>query len=954
MNFTFGPQPGQILFFHGVPAGLGDDKNPVVPAKQPPVAMERTDYNSPSPLARFTFATHRTFVSSHQGDTPAADKGVDGESRSKEDREPNAALALRCSKEYRMHMHTCHGELSRLYTRLESGVAQDSLDPMDSALMDSVARTVQLLGNSSGQGVQHQSFAAAVAEISQYLEFSELVWTLCELIHLRPSTVSVASGVVQWALTLECWFDRMPFPEGFSDEQLQEKGSDRFYVLRHHAMRNRLLRARSSFRDMLEAEIRTQNSMGNHQPNSIRGSLFQALDQALAERPAYKPTKAFQRDWDSWKVSLRRHIQRIESALSELRSTGSNGSGDIEELENLNGVLEIFHILNGEGVSARRSGYGGGPSSREVTWIPVLVSELAFNRPGAVASEVARIMDRCIREVGSGDEQRDTIVDNMVQDALVSSMLPVVIQDLFESGHMVVPGTQSRLTVPWVAAHLTDVLSIGGLIPDYPIDGMPGSDGGLRDYYIEEYAFSLQRGGGADVAADYLGTCSFQSSMGHPRMHNMLTRAWSSQYTERATRKLVSIAQRFGLVHAADEICAAKAAHWQARGRTAQSLQWLTRCEDPARLTTAVQSILSRGPSHTAYTTLDTLVHGLEGSIDENSPLQSVSNVYSELYSESEVSKSKEPQATVKVSQPVAFLSRYHEACVVLKNAKDLRREIEASEDDQQSRDAVPESATPYMLDERQLMLARGNLRYLEAEAAGRLSELLCSQALDDNPTFWVPLLEFLEPLVRLRPPVVSAAHSRRILATIEEVTSSWRRDDYLPVILPPWREVQAAVFNIMITWPVSKNDLDSGRKRREFPISAGEYMTLKGMIPLLPTIEELGAESISGADLDWALMSITEASVEKAYNLNLGKSLRRKEMWDGEAGLMPRMRWALTENLAASLGEAHGSVGAFQSTISGVMISGAQPPVRRSMKNARPHKLQRKSIKTAKMAPYE
>ena len=106
----------------------------------------------------------------------------------------------------------------------------------------------------------------------------------------------------------------------------------------------------------------------------------------------------------------------------------------------------------------------------------MLISELAFNRPGAVASEVTRIMDRCIREVGSGDEQRDTIVDNMVQDTLVVSMLPVVIQDLFESGHMVVPGTQSRLTVPWVAAHLTDVLTIAGLIPEYAIDGMP--DGG--------------------------------------------------------------------------------------------------------------------------------------------------------------------------------------------------------------------------------------------------------------------------------------------------------------------------------------------------------------------------------------------------------------------------------------------------------------------------------------------
>ena len=122
MNFTFGPQPGQILFFHGAPAGVGDESS-AVPVKQPPVAMERTDYNSPSPLARFTFATHRTFVSSHQGDTAAAaDKGTDGQSGSKEGREPNLALAFRCSKEYRMHMHSCHGELSRLYSRLENGV----------------------------------------------------------------------------------------------------------------------------------------------------------------------------------------------------------------------------------------------------------------------------------------------------------------------------------------------------------------------------------------------------------------------------------------------------------------------------------------------------------------------------------------------------------------------------------------------------------------------------------------------------------------------------------------------------------------------------------------------------------------------------------------------------------------------------------------------------------------
>ena len=136
MNFSFGPQPGQILFFHGAPPDTA-----VTVAPTSPTATERTDYNSPSPMGRFAFASHRTFIKSH------ASESIRG-SISDFGRESGAAfhdkaMALCCSREYRVHLHQCHGELSRLYGRLESGDMRDNLDPMDSALMGSVARTVR-------------------------------------------------------------------------------------------------------------------------------------------------------------------------------------------------------------------------------------------------------------------------------------------------------------------------------------------------------------------------------------------------------------------------------------------------------------------------------------------------------------------------------------------------------------------------------------------------------------------------------------------------------------------------------------------------------------------------------------------------------------------------------------------------------------------------------------------
>ena len=72
------------------------------------------------------------------------------------------------------------------------------------------------------------------------------------------------------------------------------------------------------------------------------------------------------------------------------------------------------------------------------------------------------------------------------------------------------------ITAPWSVAHLSDVLSKRNILLDVPVDSALNAtpelaklalekSPNLRDMYVEKYACSLQRGCGADIAADYLG-----------------------------------------------------------------------------------------------------------------------------------------------------------------------------------------------------------------------------------------------------------------------------------------------------------------------------------------------------------------------------------------------------------------------------------------------------------------
>ena len=82
----------------------------------------------------------------------------------------------------------------------------------------------------------------------------------------------------------------------------------------------------------------------------------------------------------------------------------------------------------------------------------------------------------------------------------------------------------------------------------------------------------LNTGGGADLAADYLATCTFQQQCDHPRMRDILTR--SHCLTDRKTEKMVSVALKHNLLAVVEDICASRASYWKRKGRTAQSLQW--------------------------------------------------------------------------------------------------------------------------------------------------------------------------------------------------------------------------------------------------------------------------------------------------------------------------------------------------------------------------------------------
>ena len=121
--------------------------------------------------------------------------------------------------------------------------------------------------------------------------------------------------------------------------------------------------------------------------------------------------------------------------------------------------------------------------------------------------------------------------------------------------------------------------------------------------------------------------------------------------------------------------------------------------------------------------------------------------------------------------------------------------------------------------------------------------------------------------------------------------------------MLPPWEEVQVAITNIFRTWELRD---DKKKANHTFEIKGDQYISLRGSIPILPSPELLG-------NIDWVdniESVITEERLKLAYNMSKKRATDYKNKTEGDdgddSGLVPRMRWALAENISMSLGAAH------------------------------------------------
>jgi hypothetical protein len=781
---------------------------------------------------------------------------------------------LNCSQEYRSQLRAADDQLKDLIQ--PPYLADDSFDddggilelpplPQELHLKRSLAR------QTNGEEQAQEALQLHLEALTAYLQLTEIVWHLCELLHLESSAKPISSSVIEWIQKFEAFVFGFPeHPEEF-DEYLKEQSRDQhdvYFTVRYYVTHGRL-------KDAMRACRAIQQDVGSKLDDLVELLLEREKLSSSFNKSARGSKRKQQQDWQNWKHAVQRAKTRAEE----------------ESDDSVVWILEL--LLTGKNLRTEQ----GNELNR--SWMSDVLLQLSYSQPQAVPHEVVRVMHKCL----DANTDPDGIASNeyytqlrvLVLECLYATRLPVVLEFLDGEGHNTVfieeLNVRGGITAPWSVAHLSDILFKHDILLDVPVDSALDATSelaklaleqspNLRDMYVEKYACSLQRGGGADLAADYLSTCTFQQRCDHPRMRDMLSR--SSCLTDRRTEQILSVAQKYHLSTVVEDVCASRAAFWKQSGRTAQSLQWLSRCKDHTKLSEAVRSLLSRGPNATDYTALDTLLQGL--GIHEND-----GDALSTSVAGTDTPAAR--QTSALLSGPIAFLSRYHETCVVIRNAEELRNALNGND------------AT--MLDERGLGLATENLHFLESEAAKRISELLCDASLEEHPMFWLPLLAQLEPYVYRRPTVISASHGRRVLRRIEEISTSWRKDDFLPPVLPAWEQVRCAIVDVFQTWKLKGDPNGPGvftGTNRTFEIKGDQYVSLCGSIPMLPT-----PESLSNANwVDNVEKVIKEEDLEKAYNETKQEASEYKKRTEGESGLVPRIRWALAENLSCSLGVAH------------------------------------------------
>ena len=280
MNFTFGG-PGQLLLFtSGPPPSSDKQSSPPLPHRQ----IERISNHTPSPYRRLQNTSHQTFRSLQEGSV-------------------SEEKILQSSKTYRTHLQDAENELMNLIEpqQYDNGSYVEPPLPLEIQFTRSLTRQQDASDSPAhAQEIMQRHFEALTA----YLQLTEIVWHLCELLHLENSSKPISSNVIDWIQKFEGYV-----LEPTTDEDIQTISRDRddiFFPVRYYICHGRIDDAIAACTPILQ-------SYGDQVQE------VQELIQLLKDRKNLSPTnkqrgskRNQQRQWNDWKKDVQEVTNRME------------------------------------------------------------------------------------------------------------------------------------------------------------------------------------------------------------------------------------------------------------------------------------------------------------------------------------------------------------------------------------------------------------------------------------------------------------------------------------------------------------------------------------------------------------------------------------------------------------------------------------------------------------------
>ena len=472
MLFTFGPQTGQLLCFRSSPPPSSDKhKEGRELSRPPPQMMERTEHNTPSPYRILQFSSHQTFMSL------ANDSSLEN--------------VLRCSQEYRRQLRDTDLLLGDIVTDLDSEDHNEDVTPLlpPPLLPSEIQLKRSLSRGSSVELTADDQLMANLENMTAYVQLTEIVWNLIELLHLESSSQHVAHHVVDWVQKFEEFVLGHIYPiypdefDHFLEEtQRKDVPDDELFSVRYYVIHGRAADA-----------VRACNTLKRNggMPSSSVPHLDELIQLISSKENIFSYTKGSARisqrkqqdkDWENWKRQV--YVAK-QNAAEDAQDTVTQGIVWILELmlEGENKQREKDHEMNR-------------------TWMSDLLLQLSYNHPRAVSHEIIRLMHGCLEVEDSFQDtqllERYQQLRVLVRECLYPSRIPVVLAYLDREGHNVieisisesenVPGVPGGITFPWSVAHLSDVLLKRGgiLLEEVPVDSVVDAKPELAKLALEQ------------------------------------------------------------------------------------------------------------------------------------------------------------------------------------------------------------------------------------------------------------------------------------------------------------------------------------------------------------------------------------------------------------------------------------------------------------------------------------